>query len=66
MVIHILHEIAKEIWKGQFSFMGEENGLWNQMDMAANPSPSLSKLLNLSTPTFLALQDCERLNEIAM
>lgn len=50
MAIHILHEVAKEIWKGRFSFMEEQNGLWSQADLAANPSPSLSKLLNLSDP----------------
>ena len=50
MAIHIFQEIAKEIWKGQFSSVMEENGLWSQVDLTANPSPALSKLLNLSDP----------------
>lgn len=56
MAIHILHEMAKEVWEGQFSSMGEENELWSQANLTANPSSASSKLLNLSDTYFPNLQ----------
>lgn len=48
MMIHILHEMAKGNGKEQISSLGKKMDFWSQADLAANPSPALSKLLNFS------------------
>ena len=37
MAIHILHEITKEIYKGQCSSTEKEDGLWSWVDLIARP-----------------------------